>query len=239
MKFNGDVHEIKCLDAMDFWIERVSVFTSVDGLNVVLNNALMPSILNECDDDHAVSLDENVVDAIMALQSLQQVSRFGIDFIDIPISHKKVLPSVLQAPELELKPLPSHLKYAFLGSNDTLLVIIAKNLTAVQEERLLRVLKEHKTAIGWTLADIKGISPTMCMHRILLEDDSKPSREMQRRLNPPMMEVVKAKIIKLLDAGVIYPISDSKWVSPIHVVPKKAGITVKNNKENELVPVRI
>ena len=67
----------------------------------------------------------------------------------------------------------------------------------------MKLLCDHKTTIGWTLADIKGISPSMCMHHILLEDDTKPIREMQRRLNSPMMEVVKAKILKLLDVGVI------------------------------------
>ena len=77
------------------------------------------------------------------------------------------------------------------------------------------------------------------MHRILLEEDAKPTREAQRRLNPPMMEVVKKEIIKLLDVGVIYPISDSKWVSPVQVVPKKSGITVVKNKDDDLVPTRI
>ena len=110
---------------------------------------------------------------------------------------------------------------------------------AQEEEKLVRVLKEHKMAIGWTLADIKGISPTTCMHQILMEEGAKPSREAQRRLNPPMMEVVKKEIIKLLDCGVIYPISDSCWVSPVQVVPKKSGVTVVNNEENELVPTRI
>ncbi|KAJ8749935.1 hypothetical protein K2173_013850 [Erythroxylum novogranatense] len=81
------------------------------------------------------------------------------------------------------------------------------------------------SAVGWTIADIKGISPSTCMHRILLEDNSKPSREAQRRLNPPMMEVVKKEIEKLLHVGMIYPISDSKWVSSVLVVPKK---TVQN-----------
>ncbi|KAJ7949902.1 Retrovirus-related Pol polyprotein [Quillaja saponaria] len=101
------------------------------------------------------------------------------------------------------------------------------------------MLRDHKTAIGWTLANIKGISPSMCMHHILFEENSKPTREMQRRLNPPMMEVVKAEILKFLDAGVIYPILDGKWVSPIHMVPKKTGITVVQNKDDELVPVRV
>ena len=77
------------------------------------------------------------------------------------------------------------------------------------------------------------------MHQILLEEGSKPTREAQRRLNPPMMEVVKKEILKLLDVGVIYHISDSKWVSPVQVVPKKSGVTVVKNNENELVPTRV
>ncbi|CAN6583817.1 unnamed protein product [Malus baccata var. baccata] len=123
--------------------------------------------------------------------------------------------------------------------NETLPVIVSSSLTAIEEEKLIRVLKEHKTAIGWTLADIRGISPTTCMHRILLEEGAKPTREAQRRLNPPMMEVVKKEISKLLDCGVIYPISDSRWVSPVQCVPKKSGVTVVKNAENELVPTRI
>ncbi|XP_070049124.1 uncharacterized protein [Nicotiana tomentosiformis] len=78
-------------------------------------------------------------------------------------------------------------------------------------EQLLQVLKECKTAIGWTIADIKGINPTFCMHKILLEDRHKPSTEHQRRLNPNMKEVVKKEVIKWLDAGIIFPISDSNW----------------------------
>ena len=92
------------------------------------------------------------------------------------------------------------------------MVIVTRNLSSIQEDKLIRVLRDHKTAIGWTIADIKGISSSMCMHRILLEEDAKPTREAQRILNPPMMEVVKKEIIKLLDVGVIYPISDSKWI---------------------------
>ena len=161
------------------------------------------------------------------------------NLISIPISTNKLLPSVIQPPSLELKPLPSHLKYVFLGEQETLPVIISSSLTAQEEDKLVRVLREYRTAIGWTLADIKGISPTTCMHRILLEEGAKPSREAQRRLNPPMMDVVKKEIIKLLDCGVIYPISDSHWVSPVQVVPKKSGVTVVKNEDNELVPTRI
>jgi hypothetical protein len=117
--------------------------------------------------------------------------------------------------------------------------IIASDLHTSQEGKLLDVLREHKEAIGWTIEDIKGISPSVVMHKIHLEEDTKPSREPQRRLNPTMQEVVRGEVIKLLDVGVIYPIFDSKWVSPIHVVPKRAGVTVVQNKEGELVPTRV
>ncbi|XP_070022684.1 uncharacterized protein [Nicotiana sylvestris] len=86
-------------------------------------------------------------------------------------------PSIEEPPKLELKPLPSHLRYEFLGPNSTLPVIISSGLLDVQVQQLLQVLKECKTAIGWTMADIKGISPAYCMHKILLEEGHKPSRE--------------------------------------------------------------
>ena len=88
------------------------------------------------------------------------------------------------------------------------------------------------------LDDILGINPAKCMHRIDLEPDAKPVRDFQRRLNPTMQEVVKKEVIKLLEAGIIYPIANSNWVSPVHVVPKKAGFTVEENAKGELVPVR-
>ncbi|CAL2228504.1 unnamed protein product [Prunus armeniaca] len=77
------------------------------------------------------------------------------------------------------------------------------------------------------------------MHRIHLEDNAKNSREPQRGLNPSMKDVVRDEILKLLDVGVIYPISDSKWVSHVQVVPKKFGITVVKNEKNELIPTRV
>ncbi|KAE8661092.1 DNA-directed RNA polymerase V subunit 5C-like [Hibiscus syriacus] len=98
-------------------------------------------------------------------------------------------PSLLHAPNLELKTLPGHLKYVYLGSDETLPVIISANLTANQEQSLLSVLMQHKKAIGWTMADLKGISPTICMHKILLEDCHGNSIEPQRRLNPIMKQV--------------------------------------------------
>jgi len=131
----------------------------------------------------------------------------------------KMFPSVKQPPTLELKPLPSHLKYVYLERDQKLPVIIFALLTDEQEQKLLQVIKDHKRAIGWTLTDIPGISPSFCMHRILLEEDAKPVRQPQRRLNPQLMEVVKKEVTKLLQVGIIYPISDSTWVSLVHVVP--------------------
>ena len=151
---------------------------------------------------------------------------------------KTPVPSVEQPPKMEQKPLPTHLKYAYLGVESTLPVIISASLTALEEEKLLRVLREHKHALGWSLADLKGIRPSMCMHRILLEDGHKPSVEAQRRLNPTMKEVVRKEVLKWLDTGVIYPISDSAWVSPVQVVPKKGGTTVIKTENNILLPSR-
>ncbi|CAN6695192.1 unnamed protein product [Malus baccata var. baccata] len=180
-----------------------------------------------------------VCDMVAALESLPSHSgKSPLSILDSVLANK-LLPSIVQPPTLELNPLPSHLKYVFLGEDQTLPVIISSSLTAQEEDKLIRVLKEHKSAIGWTLADIKGISPTTCMHRILMEEGAKPSREAQRRLNPPMLEVVKKEVIKLLDCGVIYPISDSRWVSPVQVVPNKSGVTVVKNEEQELVPTRV
>ncbi|KAL4323356.1 hypothetical protein GQ457_11G026640 [Hibiscus cannabinus] len=109
---------------------------------------------------------------------------------------------------------------------------------ADQEEKLIATLRQHKEALGWTIADIKGISPTICMHKILLDDEHKPTVNAQRRLNQAMKDVVRKEILKWLDAGIIYPISDSKWVSPVQCAPKKGGITVISNEKNELIPTR-
>ncbi|GJU67371.1 reverse transcriptase domain-containing protein [Tanacetum coccineum] len=125
---------------------------------------------------------------------------------------KTIKSSIDDPPELELKDLPSHLEY---------------------------VLKSYKHAIAWKISDIKGIDPQFCTHKILMEDDSKPTIQHQIWVNPKIHEVIKKEVIKLLDAGLIYPISDSPWVSPVHCVPKKGGITVIENDYNELIPTRL
>ncbi|GKB06936.1 hypothetical protein Tco_0835169 [Tanacetum coccineum] len=152
---------------------------------------------------------------------------------------KTVEPSSDELPELELKDLPPHLEYAFLEGTDKLPVIIAKDLKDEDKTALLKVLRSHKRAIAWKISDIKGIDPKFCTHKILMEDNVKPTVQHQRRVNPKIHEVIKKEVIKLLDAGLIYPISDSPWVSPVHCVPKKGGITVIENDDNELIPTRL
>ncbi|GJZ33891.1 MAK10-like protein [Tanacetum coccineum] len=86
--------------------------------------------------------------------------------------------------------------------------------------------------------DLKEVDSSFCTHKILMEDEFKPSVQPQRRVNPNIKEVVKKEVIKLLDAGLIYPISDSPWVSPVQVVLKKGGMTIVKNEKDELIPQR-
>ena len=107
------------------------------------------------------------------------------------------------------KPLPDNLKYAYLDEKKIYSVIISANLSEHEEERLLKVLRKHRAAAGYTLDDLKGISATLCQHKINMEPDAKPVVDHQRWLNPKMKEVVRMEILKLLEAGIIYPIADS------------------------------
>ena len=116
---------------------------------------------------------------------------------------------------LVLKELPKGFKYAFLGCNDTKLVIISSKLDNDMEVKLLGVLERNSEAFVWSIEDIKRINPSICMHKFLMEEDHAPSIEHQRWLNPTMKEVVKKEVLKWLQAGFIYAISDSPWVSPV------------------------
>ena len=148
-------------------------------------------------------VNDNLVDVIGSLFYLQEHN--GPNKFELFENHAKLLPPSISPLKLELKPLPQNLKYAYLGGNETLLVIISSALTLDQEEKLVKVLREYSKAIGWNLANLKGLNPTLCSHKITLEKDAKPKRDPQRRLNPPMMEVVQKKILKWLDAGMIDP----------------------------------
>nr|GEZ21168.1 reverse transcriptase domain-containing protein [Tanacetum cinerariifolium] len=136
-----------------------------------------------------------------------------------------------------LLPLPTQGMY-FPQVRKELKIYEAKNDKSSIDEPP-EVLKSHKQAIAWKLSNIKGINPEFCTHKILMEDGFEPVVQHQRRVNPKIYDVTKKEVLKLLDAGLIYPISNSPWVSPVHCIPKKGGFTVVENEENELVPTRL
>ena len=183
-------------------------------------------------------VDMEAIDNVFALEALKEVKeKPKIEELHKEITSEKTSnPQATTSDGLVLKQLPNHLRYAFLGEDSTKPVIISSSLNQEEESKLITVLKRYSLAFAWSISDIKGIIPAICMHKILMEDSHKPSIEHQRRLNSIMKEVVRAEVLKLLNAGIIYAISDSSWVSPVQVVPKKGGMTVVKNEKNELIP---
>ncbi|GJS61597.1 reverse transcriptase domain-containing protein [Tanacetum coccineum] len=207
----------------EFILEEIEAYLKDDSISPEIDHA-------DCDPEGDICL----------IEKLLNNDPFQLPLMDLKQGEIiKAKSSMEEPPELELKDLPSHLEYAYLEENDKLPVIIAKGLKDVEKEALLKVLKSHKRAIAWKITDIKGIDPRFCTHKILMEDDYKPTVQSQRRVNPKIHEVIKKEVLKLLDAGMIYPISDSPWVSLVHCVPKKGGITVVANEENELILTRL
>ena len=128
--------------------------------------------------DEEVSTSESeFLHSIIEHNEVLDVNRWALKFEALPPIEDRALPSEERPPKLELKPLPSHLKYAFLGVEETFPVIISSSLELDQEKKFLEILRTHRTALGWTIADIKGISPLICTHKIHLEEDVKPSRQ--------------------------------------------------------------
>ncbi|GJZ67833.1 reverse transcriptase domain-containing protein, partial [Tanacetum coccineum] len=164
----------------------------------------------------------------------QQNSESKSDIEEPPFNTDYKIKTSLKEPptNLELKPLPDNLEYVFLEEPSFLLVIISSQLSEQNKNKLVSVLKRHKQAFAWKTTDILGICSSFCRHKMQLLDDKNLVMQKQRRLNPNMQEVVKKEIIKLLNTGIIYPIADSPWVSLVHCVPKKGGITVVTNKMN-------
>jgi hypothetical protein len=135
--------------------------------------------------------------------------------------------------------LPPGLQYVFLNGDRETPMIIRDKLSNDETQNLVATLEKYQSVIGYSLKDLKGISLSLCPHCIPMEQDNKPVREHQQWLNNAMREVVKMEVLKLLKAEVMYPISDSEWVSPVQVVPKKNGMTVILNEKNELIPRQI
>nr|GEW92639.1 DNA-directed DNA polymerase [Tanacetum cinerariifolium] len=228
MNYPINEHSVFSIDVIDSLVQKDFALNDEDSLKVALTNTISENANQELEPNL------NLQESIAKINSLAPVNKI-VSYLGLPLNNAKILSLIVQAPKLELKKLLDHLKYLFLRERDTLPVISFNKLTSLKDKRLIRVLRDYKKAIGWTVDDINGMSPSMCTHKILLEKGANPVKQVQCRLNPPMMEVVKKEIQKLLDADIIYPISNSKWVSPIQVVPKKTGVTVVENSDDQML----
>ncbi|GJU15998.1 reverse transcriptase domain-containing protein [Tanacetum coccineum] len=192
---------------------------------------LEEKLLAEFDEFIAMTTDENCESESNTKEPPLEKIIFNTDY--------KIKTSLEEPPmDLELKPLPDNLEYAFLEEPSFLPVIISSQLSEQNKNKLVFILKRHKQAFSLKTTYIPGICPSFCKNKIQLLEDKKPVLQKQRRLNPNMQEVVKKELVKPLDTCIIYPIADSPWVSPIHCVPKKGGIIVITNEGDELVPTR-
>nr|GEX18667.1 reverse transcriptase domain-containing protein [Tanacetum cinerariifolium] len=179
----------------DFILEEIKAYLKDESISPKINHA-----------------DYDPKGDICLIENLLNDDPFQLPLMDLKQGEVVKAKSLIkEPPDLELKDLPSHLEYAYLEGIDKLLVTIAKDLKVDEKEALLKVLKSHKRAIAWKITDMKGIDPRFCTHKILMEEDYKPAVQSQRRVNSKIHEIIKKEVIKLFDAGMIYPISDSPW----------------------------
>nr|GEV73662.1 reverse transcriptase domain-containing protein [Tanacetum cinerariifolium] len=219
----------------DFLLEEVDAFLTLedDPTSLEVDQSYV-------DTDGDIILLEAFLNDDPSLPHLNQGNYLSEVHKELKICKAKSDKSSIDKPqEVELKYLSPHLEYTFLEGDDKLLVIIVKDLSVEEKTALITVLKSHKQAIAWKLLDIKGVDLEIFTHKILMDEDFEPAVQHQRRVNPKIYDVIKNEFLKLIDAGLIYPISDSPWVSPVHCVPKKGGFTVAENEENELIPTRL
>nr|GEU29161.1 reverse transcriptase domain-containing protein [Tanacetum cinerariifolium] len=134
---------------------------------------------------------------------------------------------------------PLILGRSFLRTGRALIDVYEEEITLQVNDEAITFNLNHTTRYSSNYDDLSGIDPRFCTHKILMEEDYKFAMQSQGQVNPKIHEVIKKEVIKLLDAGMIYLISDSPWVSPIYCVPKKGGITVVKNENNKLIPIRL
>ncbi|XP_021718852.1 uncharacterized protein LOC110686542 [Chenopodium quinoa] len=228
----SSIENCMLIDSLDLVVSSMHdhLLTSNDPLeNVLLNKDKIGSPIKE------VAMYEDLLNG-----SVEEVD----EHICMNISSQEALQAATLkeakgVPMVELKTLTSHLRYEFLGPNSTFSVIVSSSLSKNQAQKLCDVLRKHQGALGYSIDDLKGISPAFCTHHITIEEGTLPSIERQRKIHPQMGEVVKKEITKLLDAVIIFPISNSRWVSPIHVLPKKGGMTVVENEKGIVLGLKI
>ncbi|KAK4407771.1 Retrovirus-related Pol polyprotein from transposon opus [Sesamum angolense] len=159
VEFGGEIVKFNISEAMKYPNELQALY-QIDVIDSVVHDVVEEELVGT-ELDLIMELDENDVEDDFVETLSEALRPPSLDESNYSTTHTKLLPSVLQAPKLELKPLPEHLKYIYLGNEETLPAIISSKLSKEHEEKLVTLLREHRTAIGWTLADIKGISPAM------------------------------------------------------------------------------
>ena len=164
----GDDEDVCEVNMIEYVVQNYVDHVSYDG-------PLKSCLVNPSCVEEVTTSELEFLHSIIEHNEVMEANGWAPRFEKLPPIEYKVLPSKKKPPKLELKPLPSHLKYAFLGVEAIFPVIISSSLESNQENKLLEILRTHKTAIGWTIADIMGISPLICTHWIHLEEDVKPS----------------------------------------------------------------
>ncbi|XP_057790883.1 uncharacterized protein LOC131007994 [Salvia miltiorrhiza] len=198
------VDECKMMQVIESCINMEEYHTYNNPMDTCLLNPLFSFVDNNEFNASNLFVETNEMNFV------QEISQGEAYFLDLRNGEPKDEGVEKKTPSLELKPLPEHLKYAFLGQDEAYPVIVSSYLSPHELDQLLNVLRKYRSAIGWSISDLKGISPSICMHRILMEDDFKPRRQGQRR----------------------------EWVSPTQVVAKKGGITVIKDEHDELIATR-
>ncbi|RDX98404.1 hypothetical protein CR513_18683, partial [Mucuna pruriens] len=215
---------VSCSEDIEDFVENADVTSCLGSITKEVDYEEVHYLPNsEDDNDDIADLDFEaelfeVIDQVCNHENVECVNNAKVETDPKSLIENSSSPP----PPMKLKPLLNHLKYVYLDSEQQRPVMIANNLHQEKEDKLLNILRQYKKAIGWKLSDLPGINPSICMHRILMEEEIKPIRQQQRRLNSKILDVVKKEVTKLLATGIIYPISDSQWVSPVQVVLKKS-----------------
>ena len=188
-------------------------FINADCESVETKIPISSELINDC--NFQSSMNENAM-------NFQYLENLEIEFMNSNFNLKEVILSVEEhsteksssykeevvqentsSEGLILKEFPEHLKYAFLQPEQAKPVIISAGLTKLEEQKMLKILRKYKEAIAWSIEDLKGISPSICTHKILLEENAKTSIEHHRRLNQVMKEVVRKEVLKWINIGFI------------------------------------
>ncbi|GJU84649.1 hypothetical protein Tco_1292195 [Tanacetum coccineum] len=194
---------------------RMDVIDEVteEELGALLDDSEPFSIISEKINESSLDKEFEEFIAVDIKEILKQEEEVEDNFEELPIEENLRIKTSIQDPptDLEMKPLPKHLEYAFLEKDYLLPVVKSALLKDDEKKRLVSILKKHTEAFAWKTSDIPGISLSFCKHKINFEDDVKPVIQRQRQLNPNMKDVVKKEIIKLLDVMIIYLIEESPW----------------------------